>query len=173
MEGSSPRTRGARATAMDGNARSGIIPAYAGSTLHRVRVGYAEGDHPRVRGEHNFSATLSSFLTGSSPRTRGAPTHAQDRCVHGGIIPAYAGSTKWTLPYITRSGDHPRVRGEHLLIVDVAPHVHGSSPRTRGAHLTKCIASVIELVLHTVVKVQLTAHCYRFSYLQPYPQLRS
>jgi len=43
----------------------------------------------------------------------------------------------------------------------------------RGAHLTKCIASVIELVLHTVVKVQLTAHCYRFSYLQPYPQLRS
>ena len=32
----------------------------------------------------------------------------------GGIIPAYAGSTSSTIAFNSKTGDHPRVCGEHL-----------------------------------------------------------
>ncbi len=31
----------------------GIIPAYAGSTIRKERLGEHAGDHPRIRGEHH------------------------------------------------------------------------------------------------------------------------
>ena len=77
----------------------GIIPAYAGSTMdsHMVVIWYrgssphtrgapadeaqkrlTEGDHPRIRGEHDLGDLA---LDGNE-----------------GIIPAYAGSTRSPLP---------------------------------------------------------------------------
>ena len=50
--GSSPHTRGAP---VPGAVRGGpdrIIPAYAGSTVDCVVVGFPEWDHPRIRGAH-------------------------------------------------------------------------------------------------------------------------
>ena len=50
--GSSPHTRGARLIASWWAFRSGIIPAYAGSTRPRRLPGPGDRDHPRIRGEH-------------------------------------------------------------------------------------------------------------------------
>ena len=49
-----------------------------------------------------------------------------------GIIPAYAGNTESDRYPFARSGDHPRVCGEHLLVVCVFANCWGSSPRMRG-----------------------------------------
>ena len=51
--GSSPRMRGAQAMDKACRVWSGIIPAYAGSTLSNSLRRYDCGDHPRVCGEHS------------------------------------------------------------------------------------------------------------------------
>ena len=50
-----------------------------------------------------------------------------------GIIPAYAGSTLWSVWKPSASRDHPRVCGEHSCRVLSWWCVWGSSPRMRGA----------------------------------------
>ena len=50
--GSSPHTRGARVPIYREVRRSGIIPAYAGSTIIQQREPEQKRDHPRIRGEH-------------------------------------------------------------------------------------------------------------------------
>ena len=134
--GSSPHTRGALSAASFNTPKTrdhprirgehrlylcnrwnnhGIIPAYAGSTLHlrylhepsagssphtrgaRSTRGWTAGtswDHPRIRGEHRTRKAAETLLEG--------------------IIPAYAGST--------------------LSVALVGPRDQGSSPHTRGAH---------------------------------------
>ena len=91
--GSSPHTRGARLRQPRQGQRPGIIPAYAGSTPCRVRLGGRGADHPRIRGEHWVAWVVSWPLTGSSPHTRGA--------------------LKSTSTPPATLGDHPRIRGEH------------------------------------------------------------
>ena len=51
----------------------------------------------------------------------------------GGIIPAYAGSTRATLYEVSVVPDHPRIRGEHQDGFTYMPEAGGSSPHTRGA----------------------------------------
>ena len=79
------------------------------------------GDHPRVCGEHEQCAPPVVVLVGSSPRMRGTlqDIHTVDG-VHG-IIPAYAGNTRWMIPPVRARGDHPRVCGEHTAGVAVPP----------------------------------------------------
>ena len=50
-----------------------------------------------------------------------------------GIIPAYAGSTKFRSPYYNAAQDHPRIRGEHTARATRPSSRVGSSPHTRGA----------------------------------------
>ena len=91
--GSSPRMRGAPGPWPWTIIRRRIIPAYAGSTdrLHDSLT--VKADHPRVCGEHCEILGYSSIEQGSSPRMRGAPFAWAAMRPHGGIIPAYAGST--------------------------------------------------------------------------------
>ena len=70
--GSSPHTRGARSARSRPSLGPGIIPAYAGSTVDCVVVGFPEWDHPRIRGEHTRPITTLILIPGSSPHTRGA-----------------------------------------------------------------------------------------------------
>ena len=92
-EGSSPRARGALLQSHGGGLRIGIIPACAGSTLDVRRGKAAGGDHPRVRGEHEFGRLATGITGGSSPRARGARDLATRALALIGIIPACAGST--------------------------------------------------------------------------------
>ena len=115
--GSSPHTRGAHLHAVAQAVRSGIIPAYAGSTYAILSCAFFEKDHPRIRGEH--AEWIFSYLAnvGSSPHTRGAPAIHVAHAYKNRIIPAYAGSTK-----LGGRRAHP---------------LHGSSPHTRGAPTSK------------------------------------
>ena len=91
--GSSPHTRGAQPAGTVAVAEFGIIPAYAGSTSCRCDSTTSAGDHPRIRGEHSVRKAVGAAGAGSSPHTRGAPSHPSPRSAGPGIIPAYAGST--------------------------------------------------------------------------------
>ena len=51
-----------------------------------------------------------------------------------GIIPAYAGSTCLTGLLCLLIWDHPRVCGEHRVLMVGVLSLMGSSPRMRGAH---------------------------------------
>ena len=153
--GSSPHTRGAPGRRLALELRVGIIPAYAGSTATVLQLGANQGDHPRIRGEHNYPSAWMSSVTGSSPHTRGAltPTAAEARPER--IIPAYAGSTTYRGRAHICRGDHPRIRGEHVrelvgcrAAVRIIPAYAGSTvldrrppatdadhPRIRGEHM--------------------------------------
>ena len=96
QEGSSPHTRGAPRPRPRRRRGDRIIPAYAGSTVDCVVVGFPEWDHPRIRGEHSSLPSNGRIFTGSSPHTRGAPGRGSGRSGRRRIIPAYAGSTSTT-----------------------------------------------------------------------------
>ena len=131
--GSSPHTRGAhRFSGLLGD-KTGIIPAYAGSTSIKQRTEGMLGDHPRIRGEHCSCVSVGNVPTGSSPHTRGALKPKPLFCLQPGIIPAYAGSTVVINKLIRYIGDHPRIRGEHPIQTDASTGIAGSSPHTRGA----------------------------------------
>ena len=72
---------------------------------------------------------------GSSPHPRG--THPLPHCFHdiAGIIPASAGNTQCDFLAFLQGRDHPRIRGEHYVLI----HNHfidvGSSPHPRGTLL--------------------------------------
>ena len=93
VEGSSPHTRGARYLVDLGVVRTGIIPAYAGSTSTAPAGSSSPADHPRIRGEHPWFIDSRGWLAGSSPHTRGARQSLAAFSEIPGIIPAYAGST--------------------------------------------------------------------------------
>ena len=134
--GDHPRIRGEHPMLCFAQCRlSGIIPAYAGSTIMSTTLrsesmgssphtrgapptatgwGSARRDHPRIRGEH-------------PPRTRA-------RAREQGIIPAYAGSTAvpYGWMYVIR-GSSPHTRGALSLPVQIFPSAE-DHPRIRGEH---------------------------------------
>ena len=91
--GSAPRMRGTRSWCRTSDVRRGIIPAHAGNTILRLRLGTCAGDHPRACGEHTRFVVKSKVATGSSPRMRGTLSAFTCHGVHKGIIPAHAGNT--------------------------------------------------------------------------------
>ena len=132
-EGSSPRLRGAqrgRHVIVDGH---GIIPALAGSTDASGNPIGTQKDHPRACGEHSMYSDALLSSAGSSPRLRGAPHHAGNNALDGGIIPALAGSTPRYAPPHPETRDHPRACGEHDSHALTSRESLGSSPRLRGA----------------------------------------
>ena len=132
MAGSSPRMRGTLPKRVMANNLLGIIPAYAGNTIHILCRRLQRWDHPRVCGEHIYGVSPFTPCAGSSPRMRG--TH-RSWCTAGkeaGIIPAYAGNTLILISFVPPRRDHPRVCGEHGKASRVLPQCRGSSPRMRG-----------------------------------------
>ena len=133
ISGSSPLTQGARFGRLRGRFRCGIIPAYAGSTGTMAGHWPLGRDHPRLRGEHRAASCSACTTMGSSPLTRGAPSPSRGSPLVGGIIPAYAGSTRSAFAEPCRAGDHPRLRWEHSEKLFLPDCKSRSSPLTRGA----------------------------------------
>ena len=73
-------------------------------------------------------------MGGSSPRMRGTHKHHLRPQVEQRIIPAYAGNTSDDRQSGQRTGDHPRVCGEHIKTPQSTKPEKGSSPRMRGTH---------------------------------------
>ena len=111
--GSSPRMRGTRGNCLECDMCAGIIPAYAGNTQPPHAPFQRRRDHPRVCGEHFRSLSAAQKRAGSSPRMRGTHHHLAHTRRRKGIIPAYAGNTRFCPSPSKHSRDHPRVCGEH------------------------------------------------------------
>ena len=146
-DGSSPHTRGAREHPARVQGACGIIPAYAGSTDCCRLEAAPTADHPRIRGEHRRWSRTRISHPGSSPHTRGAQTSEIRSGSACRIIPAYAGSTPSRSSAHTPSSDHPRIRGEHLILVPHGYLPRGSSPHTRGAPILVHIPSATPRII--------------------------
>ncbi len=130
--GSSPLTRGKRASGWHGASCGGLIPAHAGKTDQRGARGSTRAAHPRSRGENGRCSLSFSLLRGSSPLTRGKRGLVVACEVGARLIPAHAGKTPYgTTPHL-QSGAHPRSRGENSASALAFSRPHGSSPLTRG-----------------------------------------
>ncbi|KAB7789963.1 hypothetical protein F7D09_1513 [Bifidobacterium leontopitheci] len=130
--GSSPRMRGTRREVELRTLDLGIIPAYAGNTSSMRHSGPRPWDHPRVCGEHDVVDDPFGAVAGSSPRMRGTLKSMPRYQLTAGIIPAYAGNTRYPRDRATRYRDHPRVCGEHHVTRGKRRESRGSSPRMRG-----------------------------------------
>ena len=110
----------------------GITPAYAGNTkLSTFSYPYSR-DHPRIRGEHGFTAFTVKISLGSPPHTRGTRYLVIQLWSPAGITPAYAGNTASVQLSLSNTQDHPRLRGEHLPMQSAQVIHRGSPPLTRG-----------------------------------------
>ena len=76
-------------------------------------------------------------MAGSSPRLRGTRAHQPPGAAGKRFIPAFAGNTRCGLFARHYSTVHPRVCGEHDLVVFLVVLLLGSSPRLRGTHLER------------------------------------
>ena len=110
--GSSPLTRGKRASQRAWIVETGLIPAHAGKTPHIVEQQSPEAAHPRSRGENWISPSSYRPVRGSSPLTRGKH------------------DVGWKVFVLDPA--HPRSRGENHPLRPVPGRYHGSSPLTRG-----------------------------------------
>ena len=117
QQGSSPHARGTRLHDRPRCLTPGIIPACAGNTSYVVDTTDYARDHPRMRGEHRPQPVDHVARLGSSPHARGTHMPRPGICCSYGIIPACAGNTRCL---VFRGGaiwDHPRMRGEHALLM--------------------------------------------------------
>ena len=130
--GSSPRMRGKPGAVLRSCVISGLIPAYAGKTLPRLRTRLASWAHPRVCGENSDSQRIRTTTSGSSPRMRGKHIADTGRGTVRGLIPAYAGKTGYICLTCVDKRAHPRVCGENTLWLSSQIDRQGSSPRMRG-----------------------------------------
>ena len=116
-EGSSPHVRGAPNIRPLAGKGDGIIPACAGSTACQVALERRRWDHPRMCGEHHALRQSIIWQPGSSPHVRGALRPKPSTVPGFGIIPACAGSTYYSHCKSPILGDHPRMCGEHLILI--------------------------------------------------------
>ncbi len=86
-----------------------------------------------MRGEHPMCWWPVLLQRGSSPHARGARGAGVVGDLAAGLIPACAGSTRRCIRPVSRSGAHPRMRGEHEQVDRRSGASKGSSPHARGA----------------------------------------
>ena len=130
--GSSPLTRGKRASRSRAVPPHRLIPAHAGKTGTTTTKPITSGAHPRSRGENVSGAHVGPVLHGSSPLTRGKLSRRSAARPLCRLIPAHAGKTKPAPSTRAPVKAHPRSRGENDHRVRFREHDHGSSPLTRG-----------------------------------------
>ena len=142
--GSPPLTRGTQKRSERMTLYLRITPAYAGNTfLLRIQFRSSK-DHPRLRGEHKEYFSGKQREEGSPPLTRGTPGVPGKCRSQPRITPAYAGNTSPSCRPHGRLWDHPRLRGEHAVLVIFLFPFTGSPPLTRGTrHLRRfCLRTV-------------------------------
>ena len=115
-EGTSPRTRGKLHSLWGDQDIVGNIPAHAGKTPGFSTIPPAKKEHPRARGENENSWKVRLSFEGTSPRTRGKPSHPPWPGVHHRNIPAHAGKTLIDVRFLVPEG--------HFTFGFIFPH-HG------------------------------------------------
>ena len=112
--------------------RLGLIPTYAGNTACCWLWPPPRRAHPHVCGEHAATPWSQQASQGSSPRMRGTRACRNREAEYPGLIPTYAGNTRFLWLGVRASWAHPHVCGEHVIAKIWAKMLVGSSPRMRG-----------------------------------------
>ena len=110
----------------------GNIPAYAGKAPHVHRGVTGNRKHPRIRGESTGDNGRGSYISETSPHTRGKPFNSGYLVPFYGNIPAYAGKAQPQGAQRSTTEKHPRIRGESVPDPPVAERIGETSPHTRG-----------------------------------------
>ena len=92
--------------------------------------------HPRSRGENLHEALEVLNTRGSSPLTRGKRSSTRRSASLQRLIPAHAGKTPDSWRFRARATAHPRSRGENSRLLPPILGGRGSSPLTRGKHMS-------------------------------------
>ena len=74
--------------------------------------------HPRVRGDHFSERWIYRNGCGPPPRPRGSPHPIQIQSPYDGPTPASAGITYSAADSYDPAMAHPRVRGDHGMIIE-------------------------------------------------------
>ena len=130
--GSPPHARGKAGCGDCLHYRIRITPACAGKRLPLSASPISSRDHPRMRGEKQLEPARHERLRGSPPHARGKGHRRTDGPGGGGITPACAGKSTRDGQLVTRTWDHPRMRGEKVDTSPAARILWGSPPHARG-----------------------------------------
>ena len=132
VRGSSPLTRGKRQSPSQTLPYLGLIPAHAGKTLTRFKVGTSARAHPRSRGE-NLPCQVDEQRGRAHPRSRGEnATHSAIALIRAGSSPLTRRKPRSSTGLLRTSKAHPRSRGENTNLIPTIRAGKGSSPLTRG-----------------------------------------
>ena len=118
-EGSPPRARGKDRLFLLPAALPGITPACAGKSQPVQVRRVPARDHPRVRGEKRREKPMNKRRKGSPPRARGKDNKMLWAAMMSGITPACAGKSLAQFRLMCGMRDHPRVRGEKLIVNEI------------------------------------------------------
>ena len=130
--GSPPHRRGKAEQQAYEQLQSGITPAQAGKRRQSSHCLRPDRDHPRAGGEKTEYAKRLPPCQGLPPHRRGKVAGAACRDLLGGITPAWAGKSLYSVSRSVGFQDHPRVGGEKRLRPTVTQSPTGSPPRGRG-----------------------------------------
>ncbi len=131
--GPPPHSRRApRGVALDGGPDR-TTPAFVESTSRRPRSAPPTRDHPRIRGEHAPKRIMPAASLGPPPHSRRALDPRQAAPRPQGTTPAFAESTHRDRRPRCSSRDHPRIRGEHVILGGDADVDQGPPPHSRRA----------------------------------------
>ena len=130
--GSPPLTRGKAWDGDYGLRNPRITPAYAGKRVRKTVSADLREDHPRLRGEKDAITLETGAAKGSPPLTRGKDRSCPLQLTCRGITPAYAGKSAFGSGLLSKSEDHPRLRGEKFFPESQKSKTEGSPPLTRG-----------------------------------------
>ncbi len=130
--GTSPLARGKLGSTTFRESIDGNIPARAGKTGFVRRFAWRLGEHPRSRGENLKSISASAPVYGTSPLARGKHELGTVSRFAERNIPARAGKTPAEPDGQRHCWEHPRSRGENLLINRISGKRRGTSPLARG-----------------------------------------
>ena len=130
--GSPPLARGIPPRLQKLRINKGITPACAGNTGCLLSPQSYRRDHPRLRGEYANTNVSMMGETGSPPLARGIPKTGDAVDLKQGITPACAGNTVCVVSVSSEQKDHPRLRGEYIVFLNVSALDLGSPPLARG-----------------------------------------
>ncbi len=130
--GSSPLARGTCEIYRRVQVQQRLIPARAGNIPRLLPLACRRSAHPRSRGEHLVSESMTARVSGSSPLARGTFEDVEKLAELIRLIPARAGNIGINNLVIWCSPAHPRSRGEHQVMHADKIIGFGSSPLARG-----------------------------------------
>jgi len=130
--GAPPPARGELDQVEDVGVEVRSTPACAGRTPWWCSPRSEAAEHPRLRGENRVKGTTRAGAAGAPPPARGEPLDVLPQARPRRSTPACAGRTRGPAPRRGTGPEHPRLRGENLLVPGVWNRRCGAPPPARG-----------------------------------------